>query len=156
MMATPGNFMRGSCLFAVGLLALAIPVPAHALDPDTPLSQYTLASWDERNGLSATVIRSIVQDSRGYIWLGTNGGLLRFDGVRFVRVEVQRAPNLPFSEVGALAAGKDGSIWVGFLGAGGVSRVHDGVVTNFGTQQGLPDAAVTELLEDPTGTVWAG
>ncbi len=135
----------------------ALALPGYAFGQPSSIAHYTLTSWNERNGLSSGAIRSLVQDRDGYLWLGSAAGLLRFDGVRFVRVEVRRSPQLPFAEIGALAASRDGSLWIGFVGAGGVSRLQrGGTIRSFSQTDGLLDAAVTVLREDSSGTMWAG
>src|SRR5258708_3273675 len=57
---------------------------AHALDPALDVSQYAHTSWKVRDGFTKGSINSIAQTPDGYIWLGTEFGLLRFDGVRAI------------------------------------------------------------------------
>ena len=69
---------------ALVLAALICPAPtAHAQSAGGPLADYTLTTWNENDGLPAGRIRAIAQDARGYLWLGTDAGLVRFDGIRF-------------------------------------------------------------------------
>ncbi len=70
---------------ALGALAIqAIVVCAHAAEAPEPPGEYSLETWDERHGLPSGRVWAIAQDSVGYLWLGTEAGLVRFDGVRFV------------------------------------------------------------------------
>jgi ligand-binding sensor domain-containing protein len=68
---------------ALAFAALICPAAAHAQSGKDPLADYTLTTWNENDGLPAGRIRAIAQDADGYLWLGTDAGLVRFDGVRF-------------------------------------------------------------------------
>ena len=59
------------------------PVLLQALEPHKKITQYIFDSWKSQYGLPQISIKSILQTSDNYIWLGTPEGLLRFDGVRF-------------------------------------------------------------------------
>jgi signal transduction histidine kinase/ligand-binding sensor domain-containing protein len=73
------------------ILLLALPLRATALDPQRPLSQALLRIWQAQQGLPRAAILSIRQSRDGYLWLGTQAGLYRFDGVRFVAVSTSMA-----------------------------------------------------------------
>jgi signal transduction histidine kinase/ligand-binding sensor domain-containing protein len=120
------------------------------------LTDYSLATWGLSEGLPASVVWAIVQDSEGYLWLGTDAGPVRFDGVRFATGEELGLPAPPKHPVRALLSARDGSIWFGFAGQGGVSRLHQGRVQHYGPSEGLDSSAVTLLFEHPAGVVWAG
>ena len=62
-------------------IMLAWPPCAFALDPSLDVSLYAHTTWKIREGFAKGAITSIAQTPDGYIWLGTNFGLLRFDGV---------------------------------------------------------------------------
>ncbi len=71
---------RGLVLaFCLGLY----PSVAFALDPSRTLTQYALDNWSSEDGLPQNTVNVILQTRDGYLWLGTQGGLARFDGVRF-------------------------------------------------------------------------
>jgi ligand-binding sensor domain-containing protein len=112
-----------------GFLALQ-PVAAHALDPARLITQYGLETWLTRNGLPHNSVKAIVQTRDGYLWLGTWGGLARFDGVRFTIFNRANTPRLRDSRITALAEGADGSLWIG-TAAGGLIQLKDGVFTTY-------------------------
>ena len=141
-------------------LALAITLTgdlAHATPADEKneaLADYTVASWSTKDGLPSNVIWAIAQDSDGYLWLGTDGGLVRFDGTRFVVLENVGSSPFPKARVVGLHMSIDGSFWIGFVG--GVSRISHGQLANFGERDGLPAGVVRGLVGDSSGRVYVG
>src|SRR5437667_8317069 len=95
-------------LSLLGVCALP-PAPALALDPARRLTQYPLQAWDTRSGLPDDLSAALAQTRDGYVWVGTNRGLARFDGVRFTVVE---GPSLA-GPIYALAEDRDGTLWIG-------------------------------------------
>ena len=137
----------------VGFLVVVMtPVYARAVDLHNVLTGYALSSWTEGDGRSLGGVSAIVQDLSGYLWLGTDIGLVRFDGWRFTRWDtISRAP-LPRSPIVALSAARDGTLWIGFAD-GAVRRIKDGeVLEPLATKlEGGP----VKLSEDHNGTIWA-
>jgi signal transduction histidine kinase/streptogramin lyase len=120
------------------------------------LSGYSLATWGLGDGLPTSVIWALVQDLEGYLWLGTDAGPIRFDGVRFASFEEMGLPAPLKAPVRAALSARDGSMWFGYAGDGGVTRLHNGRVQHFGPADGLEPSMVTLLFEHPDGTLWAG
>ncbi len=89
-------------------------------------SDYSLTTWGPAEGLASSAIWAIVQTEEGYLWLGTDAGPIRFDGVRFVSWEALGLPPLPSVAVRALSSSRDGSLWFGFGAPGGVVRLQQG------------------------------
>src|SRR6202035_3444030 len=99
-----------SPLFKLAGACLAIPALALALNPGKSLTQYTRTVWTQEHGLPQDTIRAITQTSDGYLWLGTDEGLARFDGYEFIIFNKDRG-DLPSNSITALAAGGDGVLW---------------------------------------------
>ncbi|MGP0076584.1 MAG: two-component regulator propeller domain-containing protein [Bryobacteraceae bacterium] len=136
----------------LALVALgALIQPASALDPRRALTQYTRTVWTQEHGLPQDTVRAIAQTKDGYLWLGTDEGLAQFDGYDFVVFNKENGA-LPSNSVGALWAAKDGSLWVGTLG--GLTRYHNGKFSTFTKKDGLSDASVSSITEDPAGAIW--
>jgi signal transduction histidine kinase/ligand-binding sensor domain-containing protein len=114
----------------LGALVAIQPARALALDPAKRITQYQLDTWLTRNGLPQNSVNAIVQTRDGYLWLGTWGGLARFDGVRFTTFNRANTPGLVDSRITALAETADGSLWIG-TAAGGLVRLKDGVFQTF-------------------------
>jgi ligand-binding sensor domain-containing protein len=109
-----------------------------------------------QHGLPTSAITAIAQDADGYLWLGSFAGLIRFDGVRFVRWSTIGSPALPESLIHVLTAARDGSLWIGFGNMGGVGRIQGETLRVYPSGQGLPDGSIQTIVEDDGGTIWAG
>ena len=142
---------RPPLLAAVLLLLLAAPAAASPSD-----TGYTLTSWTQYEGLPAARVWAITQDPDGYIWIGTDAGLVRFDGVDFVVWRDLRDAPLPRREVTALYSARDGSLWVGFGIHGGIARIRGGEVVRYDEADGIASGFVTFITEDQRGAIWAG
>jgi signal transduction histidine kinase/ligand-binding sensor domain-containing protein len=143
-------------LIAACVLALSVAVPLTAsADTRSVYDDYTLTSWTDEDGLFGGWIVGIAQDAHGYLWVGTVSGLLRFDGLRFERFQPRDGDRFPQRSVSSVYAARDGSLWVGFSGSGGVCRILNGRVSDFGVEHGLGESRVTALIEDADGVMLA-
>jgi signal transduction histidine kinase len=124
---------------------------ALALDPHKSLTQYSRTVWTQEHGLPQDTIRAIAQTADGFLWLGTDEGLARFDGYEFV-VFNKDSGDLPGNSITALAAARDGSLWIGT--SNGLTCYRDKRFHTYTTKQGLPDDAITALVADQAGTLW--
>lgn len=129
---------------------------AHAQYGEGPLADYTVTTWNENDGLPAGRIRAIAQDADGYLWMGTDAGLVRFDGVRFAPWSSLGDARLPVGAVTALLSARDSALWVGVSGRTPLGRIKDGRLSLYGEREGFGGSYVLSLLEDESGTMWAG
>lgn len=121
--------MRNLC--RVGLIAaLFLGTGAFALEPVRALTQSRLSVWANSSGLPQATIDAIVQTSDGYLWIGTEEGLVRFDGMRFVVSDRQNAPGLRSPFISSLYEAPDKTLWIGTYG-GGVARLRNGRIEAF-------------------------
>src|SRR5512132_1198434 len=104
----------GRGMVALGMLLAWSPC-AFALNPALDVSQYAHTSWKIRDGFFKGRISSIAQTADGYLWLGTELGLVRFDGVRFVPWRPPAGQSLPSNHIRSLVAARDGTLWIGTL-----------------------------------------
>jgi len=139
-----------------GLLATALLVvcglPGLALEPSTPLANYGRQAWVMENGLPQNTVQALVQTRNGFVWLGTEAGLVRFDGNGFTVFDKNSMPALPGSDVRCLLETRDGALWIGT--SEGLARWKDGVVTAFTTRDGLPGNGIQALVETRDGVLW--
>lgn len=127
---------------------------ALALDPQKALDQFRRQSWQTETGLPQNTVNSILQTQDGYIWIATEEGLARFDGIGFVVFEKQSTPRLRSNNIRDLFQGPQGAVWVAT--ADGLVRMLNGEVSSFTTAEGLPSNDVETVYEDRDGTVWVG
>ena len=92
----------------------------------------------------------MAQTPDGYLWLGTEFGLFRFDGVRFLPWQPPAGQQLPDKNINSLLVTRDGSLWIGTFG--GLVILRDGRLAR---PPALHDQFVASLFEDREGTVWA-
>jgi len=140
----------------LGLLALSFGATGRAADAARPpadlgLGTYSVEFWGAGEGLPQSRIRAIVQGRDGYLWLGTDGGLVRFDGASFT-VFSRRTGDLRDNEVWALAGDRDGGLWIGT--GDGLTYYKDEKFRTYTKAEGLPDNWVRAIDIDPAGNVW--
>ncbi len=140
-------------LLATACLVLLAAAPAWS-GPGPTANRYSRA-WTSKDGLKGSQVWTMLQDRSGYLWLGTNEGLVRFDGMDFLVWPAFGTISLPSGSVRTLSLARDGTMWIGFGGTGGVSRVRDGRLRNYSSIDGLPRAIVLAVLEDQAGVAWA-
>lgn len=109
---------------------LFVATAALALDPHRALTQSRLSVWTSESGLPQNTIDAMVQTRDGYLWMGTEEGLARFDGVRYVVSDRQSAPALRSSFISSLFEAPDGTLWIGTYG-GGLARLRNGKIEAF-------------------------
>jgi len=124
---------------------------AFALNPSLEINRYAHKAWLSRDGYFRGTINSIAQTPEGYLWLGTDLGLLRFDGVRFTRFEFPEGQRLPAERISSLLSARDGTLWIGTRA--GLASWKDGRLTPYGALEGRP---IYALIEDREGRVWTG
>src|SRR5262249_44539320 len=120
-----------------------------ALNPSLDINQYAHSAWRIREGFSTGAINTIAQTTDGYLWLGAEQGLLRFDGARNVRWQPPADQPLPSNMILKLLAGRDGTLWIGT--DKGLASWNGNRLTRY------PEFAgqfVFSLLEDRDGVIW--
>ena len=122
-----------------------------ALAQDQGLANYALRTWTQRDGLPGTDVRSIAQTPDGYLWLATDGGLVRFDGVRFIPFTSPPSAPAPIGDAVCVAA--DGTLWVG-LNQGGVITIRQGEATYRPPGNGLLQGHVRSIMRSRDGVMW--
>jgi signal transduction histidine kinase/ligand-binding sensor domain-containing protein len=145
--------MLAKPIVLVALLSI-LAGSANALDVHKSISQLTHTSWSAKDGIPGP-IRAITQSADGYLWLGTEAGLYRFDGLHFVAWKPAFGEQLPSLSVWSLCVSHDGSLWIGF-GSSGISQLRDGHLKNYSPKEGVPDGGVLSIVEDASGSIWAG
>jgi diguanylate cyclase (GGDEF)-like protein len=143
------------------LLAQWLAPSAHALDPNKAITQYMQTTWNSEAGLPENSVQAIAQTTDGFLWMGTQEGLTRFDGAHFVTYTRHTVRGLASDFIQALAADPDGSLWIGtnsglshYVSNDGFAT--DGVFTRWTTKDGLAGNNITSLIMDREGGLWIG
>jgi signal transduction histidine kinase/ligand-binding sensor domain-containing protein/CheY-like chemotaxis protein/HPt (histidine-containing phosphotransfer) domain-containing protein len=146
------NFFKtlSPCRWCTGLLAaLLAATGAGALTLPQSTAPHAIASWTAGQGLPADTVTAVAQATDGYLWIGTEAGLARFDGLRFTIYRSTNTPALASHSIHALLASPGGPLWIGT--DAGLVRLHNGVFE----PAGLAGRAVYALCEDADGVLWA-
>lgn len=122
-------------------------------NPPAPLEGVVVRAWGTEAGLPQNTVNTIIQTRDGYLWLGTQDGLARFDGVRFTVFGLREG--LPNLEVQALYEDGDGTLWIG-TGGGGLCRFVNGQIGCIPGFHHLVGEIVSSLAGDSAGTIWIG
>jgi ligand-binding sensor domain-containing protein len=128
------------------------PAASWALNPRTFISQYAADHRQTKDGLPQASVGAIAQTEDGYIWLATEEGLVRFDGVRF-RVFDTTNSALTDNSISSLRAGRDGSLWI--RTADTLYRYDAGMIHSICTGRSV-GLSFTPILEDRSGAIWSG
>jgi ligand-binding sensor domain-containing protein len=150
------NLVGQAVMLAVVLGALAFGAPGRTAEAarspgETGTGTYSVEFWSEAQGLPQSRIRAILQSRDGYLWLGADRGLARFDGVSFTMFNRGRG-NLRDNEVWALEEDRSGGLWIGT--GGGLTLYKDGSFRTFTKADGMPDDWVRSIDVDPDGNIW--
>ncbi len=140
---------------AFGALLLAALSARASLDPSKALTQYVHRSWQADSGLPQNSVLAIAQTPDGYVWLGTEDGLVRFDGVRFTLFDQRAIPGLRSNEIRALLVDHAQNLWIGTHG-GGLTCLSHGKFKVLDARSGLSSDSILALYEDRVGALWIG
>src|SRR5260221_3744511 len=140
---------------ALLLFVVARPVCALPLNNDNALTGYAERTWQAQDGLPEQIVQAFAQTSDRYLWVGTTGGLLRFDGARFLLYDRENTPALSENNVFCLMVSRDDSLWIGTEG-GGLLRYRNNIFRSFSTKDGLTNGFVRVVYQDSRGQIWIG
>ena len=140
------------CLAAAWVLPLRAQmhlVPVQ-IDVTEAMRIFSHSVWQEEDGLAQDSVQAIAQTKDGYLWLGTEKGLVRFDGINFETFTPENTPGLKDSFIDTLYADSDGALWVGTR-RGGLTRLQGNLARNFSSNGG-----VSAVARDWMGRLWVG
>src|SRR3954451_6285795 len=152
---SPGKSRAARVVLADVFLSIILATQAiAAADLGKPIGQLMQQNWQSRQGLPQNSVLAIAQTRDGYLWLGTEEGVARFDGLRFTTFDKQTS-GFTNNFVQSLVVDHEDQLWIGTRG-GGLIRLSNGKFTSFGTKDGLPSLTVSALCEDQHGVLWVG
>jgi ligand-binding sensor domain-containing protein/signal transduction histidine kinase len=144
--------MRGM-IAAILLSVFLLNASAGALN-NAPVA-YSQRIWQIQDGLPEQTVQAFAQSRNRYLWIGTTGGLLRFDGARFVLYDRENTSAFTENNIFALAVSRDDTLWIGTEG-GGLVRYRNGVFRSFSNPDGLTNGFVRTIYQDHKGQIWIG
>jgi ligand-binding sensor domain-containing protein/signal transduction histidine kinase len=142
------------------VLLLAVSAATLAAEPASERAEvraalYSRRVWQSADGLPEDLAQALAQTPDGYLWIGTSGGLVRFDGVHFTIFNHGNEPAFRDDSVYSLLTTRNGALWAGTEG-GGLIRYQNRQFRAFGAKEGLSNAFVRVIFEDRSGTLWVG
>ena len=122
-------------------------------DPRQALTQYKIDNWQTEQGLPLNTVQALCQTRDGYLWVGTGGGLARFDGVRFATFESSSLPELASRSIFGFLEDRKGNLWIGH--GEGAAIYRDGTFRAAYGKEVTKGRRVWAFAEGGDGTVWA-
>jgi signal transduction histidine kinase/ligand-binding sensor domain-containing protein len=132
--------------FAIDIFANGGEASPLAVD----IHQLSHVIWTTRDGAPEAIVSDMAQTPDGFLWIGTESGLVRFDGVHF---DPRIGKKLPQSSIKSLFAESDGDLWIGYT-FGGISRLHGNTIINYDLA-GLAVGSVYSFARGPDGALYA-
>ena len=130
------------------VISAALAPPMFSLSPALRITQYTHRSWTLKEGFAIPPVTALAQTADGYIWVGTQKGLFRFDDLKYTPVELPGS-NLSNPEIIALTASKSGNLWIS-VATGLLKREPTARIVAYPPEAG----AVSHMIEDHSGRLW--
>jgi signal transduction histidine kinase/ligand-binding sensor domain-containing protein/CheY-like chemotaxis protein len=143
-----GNAMVASIVFLMAAGELS------ALDPDRLITQYSQVYWNHQNGLIQSSAQAITQTSDGYLWVGTQEGLSRFDGIDFKNFNQLNTPEIKNNFIMDELAAQDGSLWA--CTSGGLIHYENGKFRTYTQRDGLVSNETQQIVQAGDGSIWIG
>jgi len=142
-----------TCVVAVALLcgSRARGQAAVTIDPTEAFREYSHDIWQAEDGLAEDSIQAVSQSSDGFLWLGSERGLVRFDGLRFRVFSHQNTPELADSYIQTLFADVDGTLWIGTR-TGGLTSLKGGSFRH--VAGGVAGESINHIARDKAGRLW--
>jgi ligand-binding sensor domain-containing protein/signal transduction histidine kinase len=145
----------GLAFRSVAIIVLVTVLDLHAAVLRTLPDGYTRRVWQAQDGLPENMVQAFAQTPDNYLWIGTSGGLVRFDGAGFVLYDRDNTPAIRENSIFCLTTRPDGSLWAGTDGAG-LLRYRAGVFRSYRATEGLTNDFVRAVFEGRDGTLWVG
>lgn len=148
-----GFLKRVTILKSIFILLMIFLSSNMLLSADISATSYVVKSIQIEEGLPQNTVFSVLQTSDGYVWAGTDEGLVRFDGLRFKLFDTLNTPQMRGNSIRALYQDRSGNLWIG---GKGLTKYRDGKFVDFSEAGGVALTNVRAIYEDSLGTLWIG
>src|SRR5712671_3454097 len=145
----------------LSIVLITAPRPVHAVDPNQPATSYMRTTFTVEDGLSSNVVNAILQTRNGFLWIGTDAGLNRFNGRHFTPINFRGQKSTPQGIVSTLAEGPDGDLWIGT--SAGLVRISRLALDQFDRSLSVfyhPGAGISDEITglhfSRDGALWVG
>jgi signal transduction histidine kinase/ligand-binding sensor domain-containing protein len=142
-------------VWAASVCLFGLTEPAAALSFARDLSLFDQQVFGTREGLPQANVTALAQTPDGYLWVGTDGGLARFDGQNFTVFRAENTPALRMHRIRALLVDGEGSLWISTWGGAGLIRHRAGRFETFENQLGIGGSSHAAFAER-AGHLWFG
>lgn len=141
-----GGFFRKALQAAALIAYIVIPTVSLAQD-------YLYDQWGVKEGLPQNTINQILQTSDGYIWLATEGGLARFDGINFTTFNTENTPALSGNRINILRENNNGDLLIGSY-RGGLTIYRNNEFFHLSEPESLRKKSIYQFVIDPENQLW--
>ncbi|MBI2427684.1 MAG: hypothetical protein HYV29_02620 [Ignavibacteriales bacterium] len=117
------------------------------------LTQFTHEVWQTDDGLPQNSVNCIVQTPDGYLWMGTQEGVVRFDGVQFTLFDKRNTPQIKNNYISALYVDRDGTLWIGTYDGGLIRYTNNSFRATTGIKK-FENTHIRTIFEDKSGGMW--
>lgn len=126
-----------------------------ALDPGKAIVNYNIQNWNMESGLPGNAVFALRQTIDGYLWIGTQDGLVRFDGNHFELFTRETVPQLKSNDIRTLYEDRKGVLWIG-TSTGGLTRCRDGEFFTYPAAENNALSRIRTIADDRWGNLWIG
>jgi hypothetical protein len=137
-------------LIATVVIAFSMCTGAFSLNPQKAVTQYIIDSWTTETGLPQSSVLAVLQTSDGYLWIGTEEGLVRFDGVKFAIFDQDNTPAMTANYIRCLFEDSKKNLWIGTVD-GGLLIYKNGEFKQFPGEKGFSRYSIFAVHEDSNG-----
>ena len=140
-----------SKLLLAVLTMVCFEASANALSSNKAISEYIRDRWDARAGFPGGPVNAFAQTPDGYLWIATEKGLVRFDGLNFVLIEHSESSTVPFGPVLGLALDANGSLWIRLQGPTLIVRDRSGEFRSVTSDSSQVESDITAMCTNKNG-----
>ncbi len=149
------QFSMNQKIILIIIFFLAFHSSLFSFNNNKKLTQYIYDKWTIEDGLPQNSVVSIIQSDDGYLWFGTQEGLVRYDGISFKIFDKNNTKEITANNIVELLKDKEGNIWIGTDG-GGIVKLTNGTFFSIADEKGKTDQLIRSLFQDSKGNIWVG